>query len=52
VTVNATDTGWKKKRIGTDKIKLIIKNGLGPYLEEFSEKYVLLMKTNNASSVN
>jgi 4-amino-4-deoxy-L-arabinose transferase-like glycosyltransferase len=42
MTVAATDTGWKKVRLSNDKIELLLKNGLTPYLQEYSETYVLL----------
>ena len=42
----ATDTGWKKLRIGKAEIELLLKNGLNDHLQKYSEKYVLL-KTQN-----
>jgi len=42
MTIAATDTGWKKTHLSKAKIKLIFINGLSPYLQEYSEKYVLL----------
>ena len=37
----ATDSSWKKPK-NKVKIKLILKNGIKPYLAEYSENYVLL----------
>ena len=42
----ATDTGWKKLRIGKAEIELLLKNGLNDHLQKYSERYVLL-KTQN-----
>jgi 4-amino-4-deoxy-L-arabinose transferase-like glycosyltransferase len=42
LTITAMDTGWKKLRISKDKIELLLKDGLSPYLQEYSERYVLL----------
>ena len=42
MTITATDTAWKKIRISKDKILLLLKDGLTPHLQEYSEKYVLL----------
>ena len=42
MTITATDTAWKKIRISKDKIALLLKDGLTPHLQEYSEKYVLL----------
>ena len=42
ITITATDSGWKKQRLSKDKIKLFLKNGLRPYLQEYSEVYLLL----------
>jgi hypothetical protein len=42
MTIAATDTGWKKVRLSKAKIKAIFINGLSPYLQEYSERYVLL----------
>ena len=42
MTITATDTGWEKLRISKDKIKLLLKDGLVPHLQEYSERYVLL----------
>jgi 4-amino-4-deoxy-L-arabinose transferase-like glycosyltransferase len=42
MTIVATDTGWKKMHLSKDKIQSLFKNGLSPYLEEYSERYVLL----------
>ena len=42
MTIAATDTGWKKVHLSKAKIKAIFINGLSPYLQEYSERYVLL----------
>jgi 4-amino-4-deoxy-L-arabinose transferase-like glycosyltransferase len=42
MTITATDTAWKKIRISKDKIALLLKDGLTPHLQEYSERYVLL----------
>ena len=42
MTITATDTAWKKTRISKDKIALLLKDGLTPHLQEYSERYVLL----------
>jgi hypothetical protein len=42
ITITATDTGWKKMRVSKNEIKLFLKGGLSPYLQEYSERYVLL----------
>jgi len=42
MTIVSTDTGWKKIRISKDRFKLLLKNGLSSYLQEYSERYVLL----------
>jgi len=38
----ATDSSWKKSKKNKVKIELILKNGIKPYLAEYSENYVLL----------
>ncbi|HIL26312.1 MAG TPA: glycosyltransferase family 39 protein [Nitrospinaceae bacterium] len=42
MTITAIDTAWKKIRLNRDKIALLLKNGLTPYLQEYSERYILL----------
>ena len=42
MTITATDTAWKKIRLSKDKIVLLLKDGLTPHLQEYSETYVLL----------
>jgi hypothetical protein len=42
MTITATDTAWKKIRFSTDMIALLLKDGLTPHLQEYSEGYVLL----------
>jgi 4-amino-4-deoxy-L-arabinose transferase-like glycosyltransferase len=42
MTITATDTAWKKIRISKDMIALLLKDGLTPHLQEYSERYVLL----------
>ena len=42
MTITAIDTAWKKTRMSKDKIALLLKNGLTPYLQEYSERYILL----------
>ena len=38
----ATDTSWKKLNISKSGIGLLLKDGLTPHLQEYSESYVLL----------
>ena len=42
MTIIATDTAWKKIRISKDKLALLLKDGLTPHLQEYSERFVLL----------
>ena len=42
MTAKATDTAWKDSRKNKVKIDLILKNGIKPYLSEYSDSYVLL----------
>ena len=42
MTVEATDSAWKKSGKNKVKIDLILKHGINPYLAEYSEIYVLL----------
>ena len=47
----ATDTGWKKLRIGKAEIELLLKNGLNNHLQKYSEEYVLLKTQNKKKSI-
>jgi hypothetical protein len=42
MTITSTDTAWKKFHISKDKIALLLRDGLKPHLQEYSERYVLL----------
>ena len=42
MTITATDNGWAKLLVSKDRIEAILKNGLSPHLQNYSERYVLL----------
>ena len=44
--IKAKDTAWKNSREDKVKIDLILKNGIKPYLSQYSENYVLLKSDN------
>ena len=46
MTVLATDSTWKKSPKNKTKIDIILKNGIKPYLSEYSENYILLKLEN------
>ena len=46
VTSQAVDTGWKKPRMTKVKIQSLLMYGLASQLDEYSESYILLKKTN------
>ena len=42
LTLQATDSGWKKSNKNEIKMSSVFKNGIKPYLSQYSENYVLL----------
>ena len=40
------DTGWKKSSITKVRIQFLLMRGLASQLDEYSESYILLKKTN------
>jgi len=51
MNITATDTGWKKLQLSKAKIELLLKSGLIPQLQEYSESYVLLKTGNHKLSI-
>ena len=42
LTITEIDTAWKKIPTSKDELALLLKDGLTPHLQEYSERYVLL----------
>ena len=46
VSAEDVDTGWKKSSITKVRIQSLLMRGLASQLDEYSESYILLKKTN------